>query len=454
MAGRPPTTAALLLWTCTIAAAALLQNPDVAAASGPLPPPRLSRPLWWHAPFFSGGGYASEAASFAAALRGAPLRLWVSQHGDAFSPSVLSDMLPEERDALLELAQAAPQPRRAPPSVVVCHSEPGAWAVPRPLFSTSECPPAPSGQHYVIGRTMFETDRLTAEHVQRCNRMDEVWVPSAFNRDTFAAAGVERHRLRVVPQGVDTRVFDPARHAPMALPVGERVWGRPSDDRGSAFVFLSVFKWEERKAWSVLLRAFLEEFRDSEAVALQLLTKPYHSSTDFAGQMRAWAAEQPGLPVMEDAPAVYVETRHVPQRDLPALYAGADAFVLPSRGEGWGRPHMEAMAMGCPVIATNWSGPTAFLSERVGYPLPIEGLVPILDGPFAGHRWAEPSVPALRAIMRRLYDDPAEAAAKGRLARQHIAVNFSLDVMRDIVLAELRRIEAQLAGGRTDKEEL
>mmetsp|Transcript_7315 Transcript_7315/g.18775 ORF Transcript_7315/g.18775 Transcript_7315/m.18775 type:complete len:158 (-) Transcript_7315:185-658(-) len=157
---------------------------------------------------------------------------------------------------------------------------------------------------------------------------------------------------------------------------------------------------------------------------------------------------------MEDAPAVYVETRHVPQRDLPALYAGADAFVLPSRGEGWGRPHMEAMAMGCPVIATNWSGPTAFLSERVGYPLPIEGLVPILDGPFAGHRWAEPSVPALRAIMRRLYDDPAEAAAKGRLARQHIAVNFSLDVMRGVVLAELRRIEAQLAGGRTDKEEL
>eukprot|EP00873_Tetraselmis_striata_P023049 jgi/Tetstr1/443313/TSEL_031328.t1 len=447
-------TAALLLWTCTIAAAGLLQNPDVAAASGPLPPPRLSRPLWWHAPFFSGGGYASEAASFAAALRGAPLRLWVSQHGDAFSPGVLSDMLPEERDALLELAQAAPQPRRAPPSVVVCHSEPGAWAVPRPLFSTSECPPAPSGQHYVIGRTMFETDRLTAEHVQRCNRMDEVWVPSAFNQDTFAAAGVERHRLRVVPQGVDTRVFDPARHAPMALPVGERVWGRPSDDRGSAFVFLSVFKWEERKAWSVLLRAFLEEFRGSEAVALQLLTKPYHSSTDFAGQMRAWAAEQPGLPVMEDAPAVYVETRHVPQRDLPALYAGADAFVLPSRGEGWGRPHMEAMAMGCPVIATNWSGPTAFLSERVGYPLPIEGLVPILDGPFAGHRWAEPSVPALRAIMRRLYDDPAEAAAKGRLARQHIAVNFSLDVMRGVVLAELRRIEAQLAGGRTDKEEL
>ena len=44
-------------------------------------------------------------------------------------------------------------------------------------------------------------------------------------------------------------------------------------------------------------------------------------------------------------------------RALPRLYAAADAFVLPSRGEGWGRPHVEAMAMGLPVIATNWSAP-------------------------------------------------------------------------------------------------
>jgi len=28
------------------------------------------------------------------------------------------------------------------------------------------------------------------------------------------------------------------------------------------------------------------------------------------------------------------------------LYKAADAFVLPSRGEGWGRPHVEAMSMG------------------------------------------------------------------------------------------------------------
>ena len=78
----------------------------------------------------------------------------------------------------------------------------------------------------------------------------------------------------------------------------------------------------------------------------------------------------------------------MPLRRLPSLYAAADAFVLhaaggghagrerwakerceqvlPSRGEGWGRPHAEAMAMGLPVIATNWSGPTAFMSGETG----------------------------------------------------------------------------------------
>jgi len=49
--------------------------------------------------------------------------------------------------------------------------------------------------------------------------------------------------------------------------------------------------------------------------------------------------------------------------------------VLPSHGEGWGRPHVEAMSMGVPVIATNWSGVTAFLDGSVGYPVAVDGLV-------------------------------------------------------------------------------
>lgn len=62
----------------------------------------------------------------------------------------------------------------------------GAWSVPEALFQTTACPPHDvgirPGAMYAVGRTMFETDRLTAEHARRCNAMDEIWVPTIFHR--------------------------------------------------------------------------------------------------------------------------------------------------------------------------------------------------------------------------------------------------------------------------------
>jgi glycosyltransferase involved in cell wall biosynthesis len=39
--------------------------------------------------------------------------------------------------------------------------------------------------------------------------------------------------------------------------------------------------------------------------------------------------------------------------DLPALYAGAELLVYPSRAEGFGLPPVEAMACGCPAIVAD-----------------------------------------------------------------------------------------------------
>jgi glycosyltransferase involved in cell wall biosynthesis len=53
---------------------------------------------------------------------------------------------------------------------------------------------------------------------------------------------------------------------------------------------------------------------------------------------------------------------HVPDADLPALFAACDAFVFPSLYEGFGLPPLEAMACGAPVICSN----AASLPEVVG----------------------------------------------------------------------------------------
>lgn len=77
-------------------------------------------------------------------------------------------------------------------TLLLADTRAGAWALPSPLYETSICPPPHS--LYTIGRTMFETDRLSAEHVRRLNAMHQTWVPTQFHKEVFAASGVDNSR--------------------------------------------------------------------------------------------------------------------------------------------------------------------------------------------------------------------------------------------------------------------
>lgn len=57
-----------------------------------------------------------------------------------------------------------------------------------------------------------------------------------------------------------------------------------------------------------------------------------------------------------------IELDYIPYEDLPALYKGAEAFVLPSLYEGFGLPVAESMSVGTPVVVSN----TSSLPEVVG----------------------------------------------------------------------------------------
>ena len=330
---------------------------------------------------------------------------------------------------------------------------------------------------YTIGRSMFETSGIPSDWAQSCNEwVDEVWLPSEFNRKTFADAGVEPGRLFVMPQPLDTQLFDPERTAPLPLPFD------------SGFVFLSVFKWEQRKGWDVLLRAYLTEFSATDDVVLLLrVSTDENNRADLARWLTshvicdAAASVDPdpdpdpshpaaagdgigmgvGAPFLmplsgcsglaqrwRALPPVVLLDEMLAADELPRLYRAADAFVLPSRGEGWGRPVMEAMAMGLPAIATNWSGTTAFLSERTGFPLPYE-LVPAADG----QHWSEPVLFELRRLMRHVYEQPEDARRKGQAARAHVRRAYSQQAVAEQLIARLQQLEPTLLASLRDREE-
>ena len=401
-------------------------------------------PVLWYAPFFSGGGYCSEATAFALGLmREANVDIGIVHFGDSYNGDYVSGLDADTRDALAVMAERA---RSIAPSeaIVVCHAEPGAWH-PSP-WGRPMCPPRLS--KYKIGRTMFETDRIPTGWDARLNGMDEVWVPSLFNKRTFAEGGADLRRLQVVGEPVDISFFDPSQvMESFALP--------DLEEDANTTVFLSIFKWEARKGWDVLLESYFREF-SSEAksgsggnddVALYILTTSFHSTSDFEEQVEAFARERLGIDDLTRMPPVRI-LRWLPQDDIPRLYAAATALVQPSRGEGWGRPHAEAMAMGVPVVATNWSGSTEFLKADNSFLIAVEDeLVKVGSGAFRDHKWAQPSVASLRGILREIHEDHGAAAEVGKRGQRLMRTRYSPGRMATEVKTHLDRIGGKLAQG-------
>jgi len=291
------------------------------------------------------------------------------------------------------------------------------------------------GFAYYIGYTMFETDRIPAVWINPCHGPDEIWVPSRFNFETFGRSGIPVEKIHIVPIGIDAEEYQPQRVKPLPIP------GRRS------FVFLSVFEWTNRKGWDVLLKAYLSAFSHSDAVTLVIHAwnetgKPVQKEVNqFVSSLGKDPTRVPMIVVMED---------HLSHSEMLSLYRAADAFVLSTRGEGWGLPYMEAMAMGLPAIGTRWSAHLDFMNDRNSYlidckvvdiPDHLLGEPPLHKSLFQGHRWAEPSVEHTARLMREVYDHPEQANGKGLIARDGILRDFNSQSMAQVVIENLKRIE-------------
>ena len=236
----------------------------------------------------------------------------------------------------LELGRLA---RRSAPDVVHCPHFPTPAPVCGPLVVTlHDLTPllAPGVMPSPARRAVYRAWNARAARVAH-----RVLVPSR-----CTAADVERvfpaacGKIRVTPEAADDFAAGPA----------DSLVGRLAALAAPPYL-LAIGNAKPHKDLVTLLRAFVRLAPAWPELRLLLV---------WSDQPRFVAGALGGAP--QDVISRVAFTGPVGDAELRALYAGAAAFVFPSRYEGFGLPPLEAMALGAPVVCAN----AASLPEVVG----------------------------------------------------------------------------------------
>jgi hypothetical protein len=349
-------------------------------------------------------GYAMSCREYIRALDDLGVR---TTYRYVYGPgSVFPREEPEDsRDYLLNVVRSRKAPAHPPISVVYGQGD---------VFQRN------SGR-YKIGFTMLEVDGFPAEWVRQANSMDEVWVPSDFNRDGFVNSGLTRP-VHVVPLGVDLDFFHP-HGTRIPSPYGE-------------FVFFSSFEWGERKYPELLLKTFNEVFSAHEPVRLVCKIINVDPGVNLKERISSLGLRDAGGRMS------FLVNLEFPHYQLPTLYRSTDCFVSAGRGEGWDMPLMEAMACGLPSIVTDWGAHTMFADDSISYPLRIQGTVPaVAKCPYyRGFAWADPDVEHFRYLLRHVYENRDEARQKGLAAARTMAERWSWRAAAERIVQRLEAI--------------
>lgn len=175
---------------------------------------------------------------------------------------------------------------------------------------------------YNILYTTTESRVVPKQFVDIANDYDELWVTSNFCKQSFLNSGYSG-KVSVVHPIVNPNLYK------------EDV--QPYTFRPSlkSFSFVSVQSWGYRKGSDVLLRAFCSAFTNKDDVSLVVLT----SERSRAQQDKIRKEVETITGEFSNKPHICICTKIVPEYQLPSFYKGFNAFVLPSRGEGFGLPY-------------------------------------------------------------------------------------------------------------------
>lgn len=265
-------------------------------------------------------------------------------------------------------------------------------------------------ERYRIGVWAWELDDFpSVMHQFEC--VDEVWTISEFCRASIAAHTDKP--VRVIPMPVrPAAAVDRSRREPGA-PV--------------RFLFAMDFNSvAARKNPFGLVEAFQRAFPGRDDV--ELVVKAINGGQHLVERARLRAA------VADDHRITLLE-RYLTTDELHDLYAGTDCYVSLHRSEGYGFTVAEAIALGLPVISTDYSGTAEFVPAEHAWPVPYR-LTEVGPGapPYPPDaRWADPDLDAAAAAMREVADDPARAAERGLRAREQLLAERNFQVTADWV---------------------
>lgn len=195
-------------------------------------------------------------------------------------------------------------------------------------------------------------------------------------------------KVDVIPTGIDPTPYREIRNPPDFVRTGRTTPGKKSEIRNE-IVITYIGRLESVKGVDDFLAA-------ASAVKAE--------RTNVTVQVVGWYKEEHPLVAQYHDRVTFTGLR----KDIPAVLAGTDIFVLPSYSEGLSNALMEAMASSCACVASDVGGNAFLLQNGVsGFLFP------------AGDR------EALQAHLRRLIDDPAKRMAMAQAASKRIDDVFS-----------------------------
>ena len=230
-------------------------------------------------------------------------------------------------------------------------------------------------QKLVLGCWAWELPTMPAEWLAGVPFVHRVLVPSRFTRDAVRALAPD---LNIEVLSYPASLLRDREQSPVKRP----------NDTFTALVVFNLGSGFQRKNPLAAVQAFRKAFGNDPATRLiikMLNAKSFPADAHRLHKLRQMSTN------------LEIDERNLSPQEMSNLYDRADVVLSLHRSEGFGLVVAEAMLAGRPVICTDWSGSTDFLTSETGIPIPYR-LVPAID---PGGEYHNPEIGVGRTRRRR-----------------------------------------------------